>query len=107
MQLFILCHKLYINKETLLHLFSYRSVFIFNYKSERNLSETFVESVAYIVADHFGLDTSNCSFKYILSWTNGDINILLELGEKIQKTANEFIKRLENYMEIENIKVAG
>ena len=92
---------------TLLHELTHAFYDDFNYKSERNLSETFVESVAYIVADHLGLDTSNCSFKYILSWIDGDINILLELGEKIQKTANEFIKRLENYMEIENIKVAG
>ena len=92
---------------TLLHELTHAFYDDFNYKSERNLSETFVESVAYIVADHFGLDTSSCSFKYILSWIDGDINILLELGEKIQKTANEFIKRLENYMEIENIKVAG
>ena len=92
---------------TLLHELTHAFYDDFNYKSERNLSETFVESVAYIVADHFGLDTSNYSFKYILSWIDGDINILLELGEKIQKTANEFIKRLENYMEIENIKVAG
>lgn len=92
---------------TLLHELTHAFFDDFNYKSERNLSETFVESVAYIVADHFGLDTSNCSFRYILLWIDGDINILLELGEKIQKTANEFIKRLENYMEIENIKVAG
>ena len=42
-----LCHCLYDN---------------FVYKTERNKSEIFVESVAFLVADHFGFDTSLCSF---------------------------------------------
>ena len=33
----------------------------FDYKTDKNLSETFVESVAYIVADYFGLDNSMCN----------------------------------------------
>lgn len=69
----------------------------FNYKENRDLSETFVESVAFIVADYFGLDTSRCSFNYITSWASGDIKVLLELGNKIQKTANKFIKEIEQY----------
>ena len=49
------------------------------------------------MADYFGLDTSNCSFNYVTTWADGDIKVVLELGEKIQKTANDFIKQLENY----------
>lgn len=78
----------------------------FNYKEERNLSETFVESVAFIVADYFGLDTSMCSFNYITSWTKGDIKVILELGDKIQKTANSFIKNLEDEFTNNNIRIA-
>lgn len=48
-----LCHCLYDN---------------FVYKTEKNKSEIFVESVAFLVADYFGLDTSLCSFGYITSW---------------------------------------
>lgn len=69
----------------------------FNYKEDRNLSETFVESVAFIVADYFGLDTSKCSFNYITEYANGDVKVMLELGDKIQKTANQFIKQIEEY----------
>ena len=76
----------------------------FNYKEDRDLSETFVESVAFIVADYFGLDTSSCSFNYIASWTKGDTKVVLELGNKIQKNANDFIKKLSEF-EIEQ-KVA-
>ena len=79
----------------------------FDYKENRNLSETFVESVAFIVADYFDLDTSMCSFEYITSWADGDIKILLELGDKIQKCANSFIKKLEDYYNNGNIRIAS
>ena len=78
----------------------------FNYKEDRNLSETFVESVAFIVADYFGLDTSKCSFNYITSWSGGDIKVILELGDKIQKTANNFIKSIESEFKNSNIRIA-
>ena len=70
------------------------------------ISETFVESVAYIVADYFNLDTSICSFNYITSYVKDDIKILMELGDKIQKTANKFIKRLEDDINNRNIRIA-
>lgn len=67
----------------------------FDYSKDRDLSEVFVESVAYIVADYFGLDTSHCSFNYIIKWAKGETKTVLELGGKIQKCANEFIEKLE------------
>ena len=65
-----------------------------------------MESVAYIVADYFNLDTSICSFNYITSYVKDDIKILMELGDKIQKTANKFIKRLEDDINNRNIRIA-
>ena len=78
----------------------------FDYKENRDLSETFVESVAYIVADYFDLDTSMCSFNYITSWASGDIKTIIQLGDKIQKTANNFIERLEKSYNNGNLKIA-
>lgn len=69
----------------------------FDYKTDKNLSETFVESVAYIVADYFGLDNSMCSFNYIVQYANGNPNILIDLGTKIKKYASEFIKDIEEF----------
>ena len=69
----------------------------FDYKTDKNLSETFVESVAYIVADYFGLDNSMCSFNYIVQYANGNPNILIDLGTKIKKFASEFIKDIEEF----------
>lgn len=67
----------------------------FNYSNEKELSEIFVESVAFIVADYFNLDTSICSFRYVNLWANNDIKKVIELGSKIQSTATSFIEKLE------------
>lgn len=69
----------------------------FDYSKNRDLSEIFVESIAYIVANHFGLDTSTCSFNYIIGWAHGEPEKVIELGSKIQKCANEFIDKLESF----------
>lgn len=79
----------------------------FDYKENRDLSETFVESVAYIVADYFDLDTSMCSFNYITSWAKGDIKTIIQLGDKIQKCANDFIKKLETSYNNGNLRIAS
>lgn len=69
----------------------------FDYSKDRDLSEVFVESVAFIVADYFGLDTSPCSFNYIIKWAKGEPKTVLELGSKIQTCANSFIEKLEKF----------
>lgn len=69
----------------------------YNYKDERELSEIFVESVAFIVADYFNLDTSVCSFRYINSWASDDAKKVIDLGTKIQNTAKSFIEKLEQF----------
>ncbi|MFU2396124.1 MAG: hypothetical protein ACM67R_08470 [Clostridiales bacterium] len=78
----------------------------FDYSKDRDLSEVFVESVAYIVADHFGLDTSHFSFNYIIKWAKGETKTVIELGGKIQKCSNEFIEKLENF-EIQKLQLAA
>ena len=78
----------------------------FDYSKDRDVSEVFVESVAYIVADHFGLDTSPCSFNYILKWAKGEPKTVLELGSKIQTCANSFIEKLEKF-EMQELQLAA
>lgn len=97
-----------INEKTavLLHELSHFLYDDFDYKTDRNLSEVFVESIAFMVADYFRLDTSMCSFNYITKWANGDAKIVLELGNKVQKCANELINRIENY-EIQEIQAVA
>lgn len=67
----------------------------FDYKNNKNLSRIFVESIAYIVIDHFGLNTSVCNFDNISKWVIDDSEIIINLGNEIQRCANEFIKNIE------------
>ena len=92
---------------TLLHELTHALYDDFDYKENRDLSEIFVESVAFIVADYFDLDTSMCSFNYITKWAKGDMKTILELGTKIQKTANDFIKKLDKELNNDNLKIAS
>lgn len=90
----------------LLHELSHALYDDFDYKTDRNLSEVFVESIAFIVADYFGLDTSLCSFNYIIKWAKGDPDMVIDLGTKIQKYANEFIDNLEKF-EMQELPLAA
>lgn len=90
---------------TLLHELAHCIYDDFDYKTNKDLSEVFVESIAYIVSDHFSLDTSMCSFNYITQYANGDPKVVIDLGPKIQKCANDFINKLESFEneELQNV----
>ena len=90
----------------LLHELSHALFDDFDYSKDRDLSEIFVESIAFIVADHFGLDTSLCSFNYILKWGKGEPKKVIELGNKIQKCSNKFIKDIEEF-EMQELQLAA
>lgn len=91
---------------TLLHELAHCLYDDFDYKTNKDLSEVFVESIAYIVADHFGLDTSMCSFNYITQYANGDSKVVIDLGTKIQKCANQFIDSIEEF-EMQELQLAA
>lgn len=76
-----LCHCLYDN---------------FDYKVDRDKSEIFVESVAFLVADYFNFDTSICSFGYITNWAKNDVKNFLKISNKIKETADKFIELIKN-----------
>ena len=76
----------------------------FCYENERNMSEIFVESVAFLVADYFNFDTGICSFGYITSWARNDIKNFLNISNKIKETADQFIQLIkDNEFEQEKI----
>lgn len=91
---------------TLLHELAHAIYDDFDYNKDKDLSEVFVESIAYIVADYFGLDTSMCSFNYITQYANGDPKVVIDLGNKIQKSANQFIDSIEQF-EMQELPLAA
>ena len=51
--------------------------------------------MAFVICDHFGLDTSEYSFGYIASYANNDPKELKEILNNIQSTVHEMIEQLE------------
>ncbi|MBQ3413855.1 MAG: hypothetical protein IJH39_00575 [Clostridia bacterium] len=92
--------------KTLIHELTHCMYDDFDYSKDRDLSEAFVESVTFIVADHFYLDTSGYSFNYVLKWVHGDTQNVIDLGNKIQKSADDFIQKIENF-EVQEIELAA
>lgn len=58
--------------------------------------EVEAESIAYVVCQHFGIDTSEYSFPYVTSWSRSkDMTELKASLDCISKTAAEFIDGIE------------
>ena len=54
------------------------------------------ESVAYVVCQHFGINTSDYSFAYVAGWAEGkDMNQLKESLDTIRKAAGEMITAID------------
>ncbi len=57
------------------------------------------ESIAYIVCNHFGLDTSEYSFTYIASWCESrDMKALKASMDTIRKASSEVVENIEAQM---------
>lgn len=52
------------------------------------------ESIAYVVCDYFGIDTSSYSIGYLTSWTNGEEDILKDSVKAITDTSSKIINLL-------------
>lgn len=65
-------------------------------KKPRKLKETEAEAVAYIVCQHFGIETSEYSFGYIATWAKDlDVEMLKESLVCIRNTASDLIVKIE------------
>lgn len=62
----------------------------------RNAKEVEAESVAFTVCQHYGIDTSDYSFAYIASWSEGkDTSELKQSMDIIRKAASEMIREID------------
>ena len=69
--------------------------------TKRSTAELQAESVAYVVANHYGLDTSEYSFAYLAGWSR-EPEALSDLEEQlsiVQKEAKSLISRLDTVLE--------
>lgn len=67
----------------------------------RNGKEVEAESVAYVVCQHYGINTSDYSFSYVAGWSEGKETPELKASlDKIRHTASEFIYQIDQRMEV-------
>lgn len=60
--------------------------------------EVQAESVAYVVCQHYGLDTSDYSFGYVAGWSCGkELSELTTSLETIRATASELITEIDGH----------
>lgn len=65
----------------------------------RNAKEVEAESVAYTVAQHYGIETSDYSFAYIAGWSQGkDTPELKASLDRIRKAADEMLTAIDDHI---------
>lgn len=70
-------------------------------KVDRSTAEVRAESVAFLVCDRLGLDTSDYTFKYVAGWSHGnDIKTLKENLDVINKTLDQIYQKIENELDL-------
>ena len=64
-------------------------------KKSRNMREVEAESVAYVVCQHYGVDTAEYSFPYVAGWESHDKEILKNSLSVIRETADNLITNID------------
>lgn len=66
--------------------------------THRGIGEIEAESVAFIVANHYGIPTESYSFAYIGLWANGDMDKVRATAQRVSKTARSVIEAVDKAM---------
>ena len=63
--------------------------------ASREVAETEVESVAFVVCGAIGLDTGDYSFPYVARWSSGETELLKATAERVLRCAGSLLEKLE------------
>jgi hypothetical protein len=77
-----------------------------NSRPDKNTREVEAESIAYVVCQHYGLDTSEYSFGYVATWSGDkELNVLKSSLDIIRKEADAIIADIDkNFAELSQEK---
>ena len=62
----------------------------------RELKECEAESIAFVVLDTLGIDTSSYSVGYVAGWTNNEENLLIDSIQTVSKNAKFILEYLQD-----------
>lgn len=62
--------------------------------ASHDIGEVEVESVAFIVCDALGLDTSDYSFSYVARWASGDMEKVKDTGQRVVECAASILAKM-------------
>lgn len=80
--------------KTLIHEYAH-SILHKHSEKDSNQKEIEAESLAFVICDYFGIDTSDYSFGYVAAYAGGDINRMKDVLNNIQTNAHEIIEKIE------------
>ena len=87
--------------KTLVHEITHSDLHSGTEKLTRQTKEVEAESCAFVVCDHFGIDTKDYSFPYLASWSSDkDVPELKESFERILKQADSLIQKIDYHLEV-------
>ncbi len=75
--------------------------------TDRAGAEIVAESVAYVVAAAYGLDTSAYSVGYVAEWADGDLDKVRALAERVDKAAGTILAALDADLGADDMAVAA
>ena len=92
------------NAKTMIHELGHLLADHFSVAGTREIKEVEAESVAFIVAAHFGLDTADYSFAYLATWVDGNPEVFEAMAKaltnEISAVAHKIIERAEDALEL-------
>lgn len=69
-------------------------------KNHRGIAELEAESVAFIVCDVLGIDSSVYTIGYLAGWSAGDSDKIRELGESVNKSSKKILELLDEVVSV-------
>lgn len=72
----------------------------------RSAKEVEAESIAYVICQHYGIDTADYSFAYLAGWSEGKETPELKASlDRIRKAANEMINEIDGHIAEINLEL--
>jgi hypothetical protein len=91
---------------TAIHEFAHAELHAERSDDELSTTEVEAEAVAYVVAQHVGLDASNSAL-YVAAWSGEAVETIDERLQRIQRTARELIKTIRTHVTLDEEESAS